>query len=84
MKGYITNDWDRDNLNFLINSDPETIKDWNSQVDEDDRVYAQELLDAYARELKLQAQFLRIECEMDLLGNYPDARRVIDQIRLTK
>jgi hypothetical protein len=80
MKGFITNDWDRDNLNFLLNSDPATLKDWNSQVEEDDRIYAQELLDAYARELKLQSQFIKIECEMELLGNYPDARRVIDTI----
>jgi hypothetical protein len=80
MKGFITNDWDRDNLNFLLNSDPATLDDWNNQTDDDDKVYAQELLDAYARELKLNAQFLRIECEMDLLGNYPDARRVIDTI----
>jgi hypothetical protein len=81
MKGFITNDWDRDNLNFLLNSSKDTLDDWNSQTDDDDRVYAQELLDAYSRELKLEAQFLRVECEMELLGNYPDAIRVIDKIR---
>jgi hypothetical protein len=84
MKGYITNDWDRDNLNFLLNSSKDTLDDWNSQTDDDDKLYAQELLDAYARELKLEAQFLRVECEMELLGNYPDACRVIQQFRLTK
>ena len=81
MKGYITNDWDRDNLNFLLNSPKEVLDEWNAQTDEDDKLYAQELLDAYARELKLTAQLLRIECEMDLLGDYPDARRVIDTVR---
>ncbi len=80
MKGYITNDWDRDNLNFLLNSPKPVLDDWNTQCDDDDRLYAQELLDAYARELKLEAQFLRVECEMELLGNYPDAKRVIDKV----
>ena len=80
MKGLITNDWDRDNLNFLLNSSKEVLDDWNANTDEDDKLYAQELLDAYARELKLEAQFLKVECEMELLGNYPDAIRVIDKI----
>lgn len=80
MKGFITNDWDRDNLNFLLNSPKEVLDEWNAQTDEDDKAYAQELLDAYARELKLTARLLRIECEMDLLGDYPDAKRVIDRI----
>ena len=80
MKGLITNDWDRDNLNFLLNASPQVMKDWDEQADEDDRVYAQELLDAYAEELRLQAQDLLIEAQMSLMFEYPDARRVIDTI----
>ena len=29
MKGLITNDWDRDNLNFLLHASPDVIADWN-------------------------------------------------------
>ncbi len=79
-RGLITNDWDRDNLNFLLNASPQVMKDWDEQADEDDRVYAQELLDAYAEELRLQAQDLLIEAQMSLMFEYPDARRVIDTI----
>ena len=80
IKGLITNDWDRDNLNFLLNATPDVMADWDAQADEDDRAYAQELLDAYAEELRLQAQDLVIEAQMSLMFEYPDAKRVIDSI----
>jgi len=75
------NDWDRNNLEFLLNADEATIKDWQSKVTADDIAYAQELLNQFAVKLKEQAIALRIECEMELAGNYPDAKRVIDKIR---
>ena len=37
-------------------------------------------MDAYARELELQAFELRIECEMAVLPEYNDAIRVLDKI----
>lgn len=80
MKGLITNDWDRDNLNFLINATPDVIAEWDAQADEDDRTYAQELLDAYAEELRLQAADLLVEAKLALMFIYPDAKRVIDKI----
>lgn len=72
----ITNEWDRDNLNFLLNIDDECMKDWYAQADADDLAYAQELLDAYAEELKLQALELKIECELELKGTH-EANKVI-------
>jgi hypothetical protein len=80
MRGLITNDWDRDNLNFLLNSSPEAMAEWEAWADEDDREYAQELLDAYAEELRLEAEDLLIEATMSLMFEYPDAKRVIDSI----
>jgi hypothetical protein len=73
------NQHDRDNLNFLLYSNKEVLKDWHSQVTADDHEYARELLDAYSKELKLEAEMLKIECKMGF--DYPDARRVIDRIR---
>ena len=83
MKGYITNEWDRDNLNFLLGADEHCLKDWHAQADADDLAYAQELLAAYSEELKLRARELRIECEMDLKGTH-EADQVIGKFRLTK
>ena len=61
MKGLITNDWDRDNLNFLLNTKGDDFTAFWEQSDEDDKRYAQELLDAYSRELKLRSEELEIE-----------------------
>jgi hypothetical protein len=81
MKGLITNEWDRDNLNFLLNVKGDDFAAWYAQSDEDDKAYAQELMDAYSRELKLRAEELEIEARLD---NTQEANMVIDRFRLTK
>jgi len=80
MKGLITNEWDRDNLEFLLNTRGDEFKAWFAQADEDDKAYAQELMDAYSLELKLRAEELRIESELALSDNR-EAVMVIDKIR---
>ena len=80
MKGLITNDWDRDNLNFLLNSSPDVLKEWEQAMEPDDLVYAQELLDAYAEELRVEATFLKTEAELSLLCEYNTAKQVIDRV----
>lgn len=44
-------DYDRGNLNFLLNAAPEVIADWWYKVSEDDHKYAAELLEAHAVEI---------------------------------
>ena len=81
MKGLITNEWDRDNLNFLLNTKGDDFHAWYAQSDEDDKAYAQELMDAYSRELKLRAELLEIEARLD---NTHEANMVIKRFQLTK
>jgi hypothetical protein len=76
----ITNQWDRDNLNFLLNTKGDDFKAWHDQADEDDLAYAQELMDAFSLELKIRSEELRIEGELSLSNNQ-EARMVIDKIR---
>ena len=80
MKGLITCEWDRDNLEFLLNTKGEDFEAFWAQADEDDRVYAQELMDAYSRELKLRAEELRIEAELAMLPKYNTAQSVLDRV----
>jgi hypothetical protein len=80
MRGLITNEWDRDNLEFLLNTKGDEFKAWFAQADEDDKVYAQELMDAYSRELLLRSQELDLEANL-ALSNNQDAIRVIDKFR---
>ena len=82
MNGLINNEWDRDNLEFLLNTKGEDFEAFWAQADEDDKVYAQELLDAYSLELKHRALELRIEAELALENNH-EANQVIQRFRLT-
>ena len=76
FKGFITSDWDRENLEFLLNTKGDDFEAFWQQSDEDDRVYAQELLDAYSRELKLKAEMLEIESKLD---NFDEANDVLSK-----
>jgi hypothetical protein len=78
-KGFITNQWDRDNLNFLLNTKGDDFHAWHQQADEDDLNYAQELMDAYSRELKLRAEELEIEAKLSLFS-YNEAKSLLDKI----
>ena len=75
------NEHDRNNLEFLLNANDATIKDWSAQVPQDDIDYAHELLALYSQELREQAIALKIEAEMSLSDNYHEANMVIDRIR---
>jgi hypothetical protein len=75
------NDHDRNNLNFLLNIDGETFEDWYAQTDEDDRVYAQELLALAAEELRDQAVALRIEAELSVMNSFEQAEAVIGKVK---
>ena len=46
--------WDMDNVQFLLNADAETMKEWYATVSEDDIQYALEILAAYRDELALR------------------------------
>jgi hypothetical protein len=79
FKGFITNDWDRENLEFLLNTKGDDFTAFWEQSDEDDKVYAQELLDAYSRELKLKAELLEIEARV---GDLSIAKDVLKKFAL--
>ena len=77
IKGFITSDWDRENLEFLLNTKGDDFTAFWEQSDEDDRVYAQELLDAYSRELKLKAELLEIEAKLE---NFDEAKSLLGKV----
>lgn len=81
MKGFINNEVDRNNLNFLINASQETIKDWYRTCTVDDVNYARELMDAYALEVREMALEIRTECELELMTKYDDALNVIRLVK---
>jgi hypothetical protein len=76
----ITNEWDRDNLMFLLTSDDDVLQDWHNQADADDLAYAQELFDSYAEELRLRSELILVEAEMEKVG-FSDALEIINKVK---
>jgi hypothetical protein len=64
------NQHDRDNLDFLLNASPEVIQDWYNKVEDDDILYAFELLEMAKEEL----------IEQQMAGNdLSEARSIISK-----
>jgi hypothetical protein len=82
MKGMITSDHDRKNLEFLMACDQETLQDWFQHTGTDDLDYAWELLAAYSRELDAAALDLRVEAELAELDSYPTVDQLLRNIQL--
>ena len=74
------NDWDRDNLNFIMNVTGEDFDLWLEQADDDDIQYAIELI----RMAKLEIKTQEMLCEMELTDDVQDisqAAHLIERIK---
>jgi hypothetical protein len=76
------NQHDRDNLNFLLTASAKTLKDWQNQADEDDFIYAQELLAAYSKELKDKSAELLVEATLETHTEYREAKNALKKFTL--
>jgi hypothetical protein len=70
------NDWDRNNLHFLLDSDEETLEDFYSWATEDDLQYALKLIREAKSELIIAEMELTDEITDKGLG---EANRVISK-----
>jgi hypothetical protein len=70
------NDWDKDNLHFLLTVSSEVFEDWLAQADEDDIEYAIELLQQAKSELLLQKMEI-----LDDVEDTTDAKSILQKIR---
>ena len=70
------NEWDKDNLNFIMNASEEGFDEWLDQADNDDIDYALELIRMAKAELMVQ------EMEMtDTVSNFTEAKQLIERIK---
>jgi hypothetical protein len=70
------NDWDRDNLHFILNTTDESFEEWLDQADNDDIDYALSLIRTAKAELLTQEHEL-----LDEVNDMSDANLLIDRIR---
>ena len=65
----LMSEWDKQNLNFLLNADHNTLMEWYDSASVDDLLYAQQLFQAKTTELILE--------EIELLDSVYDVRYAI-------
>ena len=70
------NEWDRDNLDFILNTTDESFEEWLDQADDSDIDYALKLIRIAKAELLTQ----EIEL-LDNVDNTAEANSLIDRIR---
>jgi len=68
------NDNDKNNLLFLMTLDPKSLKAWYIQSDEDDRLYAEELM--------AQAHLIAIDARVAQMQQFKEAKKVLAQFAL--
>jgi len=70
------NEWDRDNLKFIMETDDGAFDEWLDQADNDDVVYALELIRLAKAELMVQEMELT-----DGIANFNEANQLIERIK---
>jgi len=70
------NDWDRNNLNFILTSMDDAFDKWMMQASDDDIKYALELVAQHRIEL------LEIETQLfDDITDFTEARQIINRVK---
>jgi len=81
------NEWDRDNLNFIMSCSNEEFQAWFEQATDDDITYALELIKQSRCEL-LEQEFEVFNRESERLmlkhGKYPEASAILSKFLLKK
>ena len=81
MPGFITSQHDRNNLNFLLSADQETLKLWYKNCSNDDLLYAKSLLDAFALEIHEEIKTQLIDSQLEAMNHFTEATAVLSYIR---
>jgi hypothetical protein len=79
MEETTMNEWDRDNLDFILNTSEAEFAKWMLQADADDINYALELIDTHRMELNMKQSLLREPGE-DI--DITQAKQVLEKYRL--
>jgi len=73
------NNWDKENLNFILNSDDADMEDFLSWASDEDLAYALELIQLARAELELE-EILMLETEAD--PDTSQAQAILERYRL--
>ena len=71
------NDYDRNNLDFIMKLDRDRVEAWFDEMDDEDREYAQSLLDQYEEELNIK----EVMTDNLYIKDLTQAKNIINKIR---
>lgn len=74
------NEWDRDNLNFILNTSDEAFSEWMLQADSDDIDYALELITKHREEIYLK-EFL-LKSDNIVITDTKEAETILQKYRI--
>ena len=75
------NDFDRENVNFLLTASKADMEEWHRYATEDDYTYALEILRAARSELELQELAL-LDSEVEEASDLEEAQAVLSKFTL--
>ena len=70
------NEWDYDNMMFLISTEDSVFQDWIEQADNDDVAYALELFEKHRNMIAMREIYLR-----DDITDFSDAKKALFKFR---
>jgi len=71
---------DKDNLDFILSLDKESLKKWFEQASTDDLIYSMEIINQYKQEIAPFIDVLENDNKVDELDNYDISKDVINSI----
>ena len=71
---------DKDNLDFILSLDKESLKKWFEQASTDDLIYSMEIINQYKEEIAPFIDVLENDNKVDELDNYDISKDVINSI----
>ena len=70
---------DRKNLQFLLSLDKHTMMSWWLHASKNDKIYAEQLLDTYQKELDIAATLVY---DGPIDSDFPDAKKILNKFRI--
>jgi hypothetical protein len=75
------NEYDKQNLDFLLSLDPEGFQLWIQQASNDDLIYSFELIRQFKKEIQPFAKILDNDIHVNQLTEYKEAAEIINRVK---
>lgn len=74
------NQTDRNNINFLLYSSPQTLREWFDTTTPAEHEYARDIMNRYSWELTQRSNELMIEDQLRQMDQFPHVDIILDNI----